>query len=154
MSWFGEYVILYINQKSVFFIIRYIALLMRGCVITCNEKLWVQLPILAQFQIVRKESLIEAEGRIYASVVRPSLVHIMAWRRIGDKPLSEPTISRLNTMRTHFELKHNKHISMNFIRNLNAFIIIMSVHIRDTIHLRRLFPEPILTHSLINLMFN
>ena len=33
--------------------------------------------------------LIEAEWRIYALVIWPSLVQVMAWRRPGDKPLPE-----------------------------------------------------------------
>ena len=36
--------------------------------------------------------LIEAEWRIYASVIKPSLVQIMACRLVGAKPLSEPML--------------------------------------------------------------
>ena len=36
--------------------------------------------------------LFEAEWRIYASVTKPSLVQIVAWRRPGAKPLSEPML--------------------------------------------------------------
>ena len=45
------------------------------------------------FEVVENHGLsklIEAEWRIYASVVQPSLVQIMACRPDGAKPLSEP----------------------------------------------------------------
>ena len=36
---------------------------------------------------------IKTEWRIYASVNKPSLVQIMAWRLVGAKPLSEPMLN-------------------------------------------------------------
>ena len=50
-----------------------------------NENVWIYIKILLKFV---------PEGRINNI---PSLVQIMAWRRPGDKPLSEPVTVRLLT---------------------------------------------------------
>ena len=50
-----------------------------------NENVWISIKISLKFV---------PKGPIYNI---PALVQIMAWRRLGDKPLSEPMIARLST---------------------------------------------------------
>ena len=58
---------------------------------------------------------IEAERRIYASVIQPSLVQLMACRLVGAKPLSKQCWNIVNWT------LENK-IQWNFNRNSNIFI--------------------------------
>ena len=61
----------------------------------------------------RNPQLIQAKWRIYASIIYPSLVQIMACRLFGAKPLSEP-------MMLYSQLDRKEHISVKFYLKLKS----------------------------------
>ena len=72
--------------------------------ISFNENVWISIEISLKF--VRKGSINNI----------PALVQIMAWRRPGDKPLSEPMMVRLPT-----------HICVTRPQRVNQFFLYMHV---------------------------
>ena len=76
--------------------------------ISLNENVWISIEISLKF--VRKGSINNI----------PALVQIMAWRRPGDKPLSEPMIVRLPT---HICVTRPQRVN-----NMTGFVQIMAWH--------------------------
>ena len=65
-----------------------------NCIFKLNENVWISLKISLKFV-----------SRVRTNNI-PALVQVMAWRRTGDKPLSEPMM--LNYWRIYPSLGHNE----------------------------------------------
>ena len=71
-----------------------------------NEKDWI--PIKISLKLVPKGPINNI----------PAFVQIMAWRRTGDRPLSEPMMTQFNNAYMH----HSASMSLYEISNVSAFV--------------------------------
>ena len=81
----GSFNVQIVNKSGLWFLINYCQILTKASALSYN----VLDDGLVKFS---KQVNSEAELRMYATVILPSLVQIMSCRLVGAKPLSEPIL--------------------------------------------------------------